>query len=134
MSSRAAMVDAWPLQATLRAVSGDPFSFRLQLRDDQGDLVDVSLWAWAATVTTGKLRLDWEWAADQTGVRFWLRGDDTARLPTGRGWPFDVTGRQPTAGEGVTIVAGQMEVRARVTAPLRNDPDAVPRDEELVPR
>jgi len=120
------VVDAWPVQATLRAVAGDPFSFRVQLRGDDGELVDVQLWEWAATVATGRLRLDFEAAADEGGVRFWLRGDDTARIPAGKPWPFDVTGRQPTAGEGVTVVAGDMHVRQRVTAPLRHDPDLVP--------
>ncbi len=127
------VVDAWPVQATLRAVQGDPFSFRVQLRDPDGEVADVSLWQWAATVTTGRLRIDFEWAADETGVRFWLRGDDTARLTTSRASSFDVTTRQPTAGEGVVVVAGQMWVKSRVTAPLRFDPDTAPR-EELVPR
>lgn len=125
-SSPGRVVDAWPVAATLRAVEGDPFSFRVQIRDPEGELVDVSLWEWAATVTTGFLRLDFERAADDTGVRFWLRGDDTARLPIGKPWPFDVTGRQPSAGEGVTVVAGQMFVKSRVTAPLRSQPDVVP--------
>lgn len=120
------VVDAWPLEATLRAVQGDPFSFRLQVRDDAGELVDVSLWSWAATVTTGRLRLDFASAADDTGVRLWLRGDDTARLTTTKPSPFDVTCRQPSAGEGVTVLAGQMWVKSRVTAPLRSDPELVP--------
>ena len=127
--SQARVVDAWPVSATLRAVAGDPFSFCLQLRDTDGELVDVSLWEWAATVTTGRLRLDFVWSADQEGVRFWLRGDDTARLSTGRPWPFDVTCRQPTAGEGVTVLAGilaEMTLKPRVTAPLRSQPDLVP--------
>jgi hypothetical protein len=125
----AAVVDAWPQQATLRAVAGDPFSFRVQLRDADGQPVDPMLWDWSCTVTTGHLRLDFEWAADDQGVRLWLRGDDVARLPAGRGWPFDVTCRQPAAGEGVTILAGDMFVRPRITAPLRSDPYAVPSDE-----
>ena len=78
------LVDAWPMEATLRVVAGDPFAFRLVLVGDDGQPVDVSLWTWAATVTTGTLRLDFEWAADDTGVRLWLRGDDTARLTAGK--------------------------------------------------
>lgn len=127
------VVDAWPVQATLRAVAGDPFSFRVQLLDGDGDVIDVSLWKWAATVTTGRLRLDFEWAADDTGVRLWLRGDDTARLPAGKSWPFDVACRQDAAGEGVMVVAGQMAIKARVTDPLRSDPETAPREEDLVP-
>lgn len=123
-----AVVDQWPAQATLQAVQGDPFSFRLQLRDADENLIDVSSWAWRATVSTGPLRLDFETEADDTGVRLWLRGDDTARLRAGKRWPFDVTCRQPSAGEGVTVLAGYVSIKQRVTDPLRNYPDEVPRD------
>ena len=128
-----AVVDAWPVEATLRPVAGDPFSFRVVLLGDDGQPVDVSTWLWAATVTTGSLRLDFEWAADDTGARLWLRGDATARLPTGRPLAFDVAVRQPAAGEGVMVLAGQMMVKARVTDQLRDDPDTAPREEDLVP-
>ena len=133
MTSQRALVDAWPMEATLRAVAGDPFSFRVQLLGDDGQPVDVSRWIWAATVTTGRLRLDFEWAADTEGVRLWLRGDDTARLQTGKSWPFDVACRQDPAGEGVMVVAGQMMIKARVTDPLRSDPETAPREEDPVP-
>jgi len=126
------VVDAWPIEATLRAVAGDPFAFRLVLLGDDGQPVDVSLWTFAATATTGALRLDFEWAADDTGVRLWLRGDATGRLAPGRPVAYDVAARQPTAGEGVMVLAGQMEVKARVTDPLRSDPDTGPRTGELV--
>jgi hypothetical protein len=129
-----ATVDAWPLEATLRAVAGDPFAFRLVLLDDDGQPVDVSLWTWAATVVgSSRLRLDFETAADEGGVRLWLRGDDTARLPVGPALDFDVACRQPAGGEGVMVLAGQMFVKARVTDPLRSDPDTAPREEDLVP-
>jgi hypothetical protein len=127
------VVDAWPMEATLRAVAGDPLAFRLVLLGDDGQPVDVSLWTFAATATTGALRLDFEWAADDTGVRLWLRGDDTARLAPGRPVAYDVACRQPASGEGVMVLAGQMEVKARVTDPLRSDPDTGPREGELVP-
>jgi hypothetical protein len=120
-----AVVDAWPMEATLRVVAGDPFAFRVVLLDGDGQAVDVSLWDWAATVTDGRLRLDFEWAADEGGVRLWLRGDDTARLSPGRPVSFDVACRQPAGGEGVMVLAGPMMVKGRVTDPLRN--------EELVP-
>jgi len=129
----AATIDAWPLEATLRFVAGDPFSFRVQLLDSDGQPVDVSTWLWAATVTTGRLRLDFEWAADGQGVRLWLRGDDTARLPTGRPYPYDVACRQVAAGEGVMVLAGNMIGKPRVTDALRSDPDTAPREEDLVP-
>jgi hypothetical protein len=129
-----ALVDAWPMEATLRAVAGDPFAFRLVLLGDDGQAVDVSLWTWAATVTDGTLRLDFEWAADDAGVRLWLRGEDTARLTPGRPLKFDVACRQPAGGEGVMVLAGPMMVKGRVTDPLRSDPGAAPgREEELVP-
>jgi hypothetical protein len=130
--SAPAVVDAWPEEATLRVVAGDPFSYRVELRDDQGQPVDVSTWIWASSLTTGTLRLDWEWAADESGVRLWLRGEETARLTPGRPVSYDVACRQPTAGEGVTVLGGQINVKARVTDPLRSDPDTAPREEERV--
>jgi hypothetical protein len=130
----AATVDAWPQDATLRAVAGDPFAFRLVLLGDDGQPVDVSLWTWAATVVGfNRLRLDFGWQADDTGVRLWLRGDETARLPVSTPLDFDVACRQPAGGEGVTVLAGQMILKPRVTDPLRSDPDAAPREGELVP-
>jgi hypothetical protein len=128
-----AVVDAWPRAATLRVVAGDPFAFRLVLLDGDGHPVDVSLWTWAATATTSRLRLDFESAADDAGVRLWLRGDQTGRLTPGGQVAYDVACRQPAAGEGVMVLAGQMEVMARVTDPLRSDPDTAPREEDLVP-
>ena len=122
---RRAVVDAWPVEATLRAVVGDPFAFRLVLRDIGGGPVNVSLWEWRGTVTTGPIRLDFESSANDTGVRLWLRGDQTARLGRGE-WPFDVTCRQPTAGEGLTVLGGTVAIKARVTDPIRHDPDVVP--------
>jgi hypothetical protein len=127
------VVDAWPMEATLRAVAGDPFAFRLVLLDSDGDPIDVMMWDWAATVTTGRLRLDFGWAADEGGVRLWLRGDDTARLPVGKRCRYDVACRQPAGGEGVMVLAGEMTIKGRVTDPLRNDPETAPREEDLVP-
>lgn len=130
-----AVIDAWPLEVTLRLVRGDPFAFRLRLLDADGDPVDVSAYEWRATVTTGSLSLDFEYAADADSVRLWLRGDDTARLSIARPWPYDVTCRQPTAGEGVTVMRGEVLVASRVTEPLRHDPELAPgREEDLVPR
>jgi hypothetical protein len=127
-TSRAPVVDSWPVEATLRAVVGDPFAFRLVLRGADGDPVDVSLWEWRGTVTTGPIRLDFESLADDTGVRLWLRGDETARLGRGE-WPYDVACRQPSAGEGVTVLRGMMALKPRVSDPIRHDPDVVPAEE-----
>jgi hypothetical protein len=121
------VVDAWPPEATLRVVKGDPFAFRVVLRDEAGEPVDVSVWEWRATVVTGfGLRLDFETAADETGVRLWLRGDDTARISTLTRSRFDVAARQPSAGEGVTVLAGDVLAKARVTDPIRHNPDEIP--------
>jgi hypothetical protein len=119
-------VNLQPVRARLLAVVGDPFEFRVILRDPDGDPIDVTLWDFRATVSTGRVRIDFEWAADDTGVSFWMRGDDTARLPQDREFPFDVAARQPTAGEGSTVLSGEMVAARRVTDPLRNDPELVP--------
>lgn len=128
----AQVVDLLPQRARLLAYAGDPFSFRIEVVDEDGDpSVDVSGWEWRATVTTGNQRLDFECEGDETGVDVWMRGEDTARLPTsGREFPFDVTGRQPAAGEGTTVLRGEMTATRRVTIPLRSDPEAEPADAE----
>jgi hypothetical protein len=131
-----AEVGEWPAEAVLRIVKGDPVSFRVAILDAAGDPLDVSAWRFAGTLLDGaRLRLDFEWAADDTGVNVWLRGDSTARLTTLRPGRFDLSCMQPAAGEGVTILAGQVMVKPRVTDPLRSDPGLTPgRDEELVHR
>lgn len=115
------VVDLQPRTATLLAYRGDPFDFHLRLTDADGQPVDVTGWDWRATVITGTRRIDFEWAAEGDGVRLWMRGDDTARLPANerRGFPYDVTTRQPDAGEGRTVLRGRMMVAQRVTDPLR---------------
>jgi hypothetical protein len=133
LGSTGQVIDAWPQEATLRVVRGDPFSFRVVLRGDDGQPVDVSAWEWAATLTTGTLRLDFEWSADDAGVRLWLRGDDTERLSAGRPVTYDVACRQPASGEGVMVLSGEVKVKDRVTDPMRSDPDTAPREGELVP-
>lgn len=134
MACSVAEVDTWPAEAVLRMVKGDPFAFRLRVLDEAGDPVDVSAWRFAGTVASDRLRLNFEWAADDTGVDLWLRGEATERLTSLRAGRFDVSAMQPSAGEGVTILAGLVEVKPRVGAPLRNDPDIVPgREEEAIP-
>jgi hypothetical protein len=127
------VVDLRPTRAQLLGVAGDPFAFRLTLRDPDGDPIDVALWDWRATVTTGPVRLDFEWAADDSGVSLWMRGDDTARIPTGREFPYDVACRQPTAGEGMTVLSGEVFMLRRTTDALRSDPDLIPAEAEPVP-
>lgn len=128
------VVDARPARATLYVTGGDPFTFRLVLRGEDGELADVSGWEWAGSVTTGRLTLPFEFGPDDTGVWIGLRGDVTAQLPAGRAFPFDIACRQPTAGEGVTVLAGELTASPRVTPPLRDDPEARPgREDDLVP-
>jgi hypothetical protein len=127
------LIDAWPAEATLRIVKGDPFAFLVQLRDDDGDVVDTELWEWAGTVASDRLRLDFETAPGPDGCRLFLRGEATARLSALRPGRFDVACRQPAAGEGVMVLRGTVLVQARVTDPLRSDPDTGPREGELVP-
>jgi hypothetical protein len=122
------VIDLRPAAARLLGVAGDPFAFRLILRDPDGGPVDVTLWDWRATVDTGRVRLDFEWAADDQGVSLWMRGDDTARIPTRGEFPYDVATRQPAAGEGQTVLSGLMSVERRTTDPLRSDPDLIPAD------
>jgi hypothetical protein len=130
----AAEVSAWPAEAVLRIVRGDPFAFRIVLRSAGGDPVDVSAWQFTGTVASDRARLDFEWQADEGGVNLWLRGDDTERLSTLRAGRFDVSAMQPAAGEGTVILAGLAKVKARVGAPMRNDPDVVPgREQEAIP-
>jgi hypothetical protein len=127
------VIDLRPLTARLLGKAGDLFGFRLILRDSVGDPVDVTLWDWRATVDLGRVRLDFEWAADAGGVSLWMRGDDTARIPERRDFPFDVACRQPTAGEGVTVLSGVMVMERRTTDPLRSDPGLTPAEAEPVP-
>lgn len=122
------VVDLRPATARLLGVQGDPFAFRLVVRDLDGDPVDVTLWDWRGTVSTGRVRLNFEWAADAGGVSLWMRGDDTARLPARGEFPFSVACRQPTAGEGQTILSGHMSVTSVTADPLRSDPDLIPAD------
>jgi hypothetical protein len=129
-----AVVDLQPQEVALLGIVGDPFSFHVRLLDDNDDPVDVSLWDWRATVTTGSERLDFDARPEGDGLVLGMRGDTTIRIPSNREFPFDLTGRPPSAGEGVMVLRGQMTMGPRVTEPLRSDPDAAPQDEDLVPR
>lgn len=122
------VIDLRPARARLLGVTGDPLGFRLYLKDEDGAVVDVSAWDWAATITTGRARLAFECYPDAAGVSLFMRGDDTARIPPRAEFPFDVAARQPTAGEGQLVLSGQVVLEARVTDPLRSDPDLAPAD------
>lgn len=130
-----AVIDSWPATATLRAVQGDPFAYRLLVLDEDDNPVDTSQWEWRSTVASSSIRLDFEIRPDDEGVWLWLRGDDTARLGTMVPYQFDVACRQPEAGEGMTVLRGMMFIQSRTTDVLRSDPDLRPgREEDLVPK
>jgi hypothetical protein len=116
------VVNLQPSQAKLLAYQGDPFDFTIVLRSD-GVEVDATDWEWRATIEAGPMgRIDFEIEAEPHGARLWLRGDVTARLPR-KDLAFDVTTRQPEAGEGVTVLHGRIQTQARVTEPLRGGVD-----------
>lgn len=114
-----------PDEALLLMYSGDPFDFAVQLSID-GAPADVSQWTWRASIETGRGRLDFEWEPEPDGVRLWLRGEETGRLAIDTALPFDVTGRDPDAGEGRTVLRGHVKVTARVTEPFRVGAEPVP--------
>lgn len=118
-------IDLRPRQARLLAYAGDPFDFHIRLTLADGGDVDVADWEWRATVQTGYAGIDFEWEAEPSGVHLWLRGEVTARIGS-RDYPYDVTGRHPQAGEGVTVLRGVFNAARRITVPLRSDPDLVP--------
>lgn len=122
----APVIDLEPARVRVLFRCGDPLAFRVLVLDDEGDLVDVSLWSFRGTVDTGRERLDFTLMPDEGGVTVWMSGDDTIRIPDGKPYPFDVSGMQAAAGEGVTLVGGDMQGSRRVSTPLRSDPDAVP--------
>jgi hypothetical protein len=109
-------VDQIPPSWRFKAYQGDPFDFQLMLRLD-GQPADVDGWNWAAQVNTGDDIIDWECTPLPNGVALYLRSIDTARLPF-RYVRFDVVGRNPLAGEGRTVLRGDIIAAARVTPPL----------------
>ena len=125
-SMAAPVLDLQPARVRVLFYCCDPVPVRVRVLDELGDTVDVSDWEWRAVLTTGRERFDLETYPDEGGVTCYLRGDESARIPDGQEFPFDVAGRQPTAGEGITVLSGVMLGGRRTGAPLRSDPDAVP--------
>jgi hypothetical protein len=120
----AAEVSRLPAEARLLAYAGDPFEFGIHVRDSGGEEIDTTSWDWRGTVETGRARIDFTITPGPDGVAIRMGGDDTARLPHGKDFPYDVSTRPPGAPEGHTVLSGQMTAAARVTAPLRADPAA----------
>jgi hypothetical protein len=110
-------VDLVPVAWTFRAYQGDPFDVRIVLTI-AGQPVDTTSWTWAADIDSGAGALvSFECFAQPDGVQLYLRGPETARLPS-RKCRFDVVGRNPDAGEGRTVLRGSIIASARVTPPL----------------
>ena len=120
MSVRIADVDLTPPLWSFRAYQGDPFDFAIAL-DVDGEPADVDGWQWAAIIRLrGGDVVAWECTGTPNGVELYLRGGDTMRL-TSAASRFDVAGRDPLAGEGRTVLRGQIAATARVTPPLRRE-------------
>ena len=116
---RAGQVDLTPPAWRFRAYQGDPFDFAITVLVD-GQPAEVGTWTWAAHIRIGSDMLAWECTGQPHGVALYLRGADTLRLPA-HPCPFDVTGRDPLAGEGRTVLRGSILALARITPPLRRD-------------
>lgn len=127
------VIDLVPPSASLRAYAGDPFTFRLEVSYADGSPADVTDWEWRSAIRLEDRRLPFEHRPGVGGVDFWLRGDDTLLPRPGQGYPFDITGRHPDAGEGVTVLRGDFMTTVRVTVPIRNDPDLVPATPDVEP-
>lgn len=117
----ATLIDVRPPEVTWYMYEGDPQDLRIHLRMPDGSPADVRGWAWSANIGT-KPPLPFECHPEDDGVTLYLRGSDMTQL--GHRWaPFDVTGRDPAAGEGRTVLRGAVNVTARVTPMLT---EAVP--------
>lgn len=111
-------VDQTPPRVSLRAYSGDPFDLRIVLTVDGVAPPDLRGWVWSALIRADGQEIYFETTAETDGVTLYLRGEDTLKLST-RYASFDVTGRDPEAGEGRTILRGGILAMPRITPPLR---------------
>ena len=112
-------IDLRPVSVVCRGYQGDPFDWSVALQADDGSPADVESWSWQAWIDTGDgVVIPWICTPEPDGVGLYLRGQDTLRLPVTKHCAFDVTGRDPEAGEGRTIVSGHIIVAPRVTPPL----------------
>ena len=109
------VIDVRPASCEWLTYEGTPATLRVHLELDDGSPADVDGWAWQAWVGT-RPPTALECYGETDGVSLYLRGADSVGLP-GRSWRFDVVGRDPAAGEGYTVLEGQLTVRSRVTVP-----------------
>lgn len=110
-------IDQRPEEATWRVYAGDPVNLRVHVVKADGSPAPVEGWVWAAWAGTSP-PTPFECYAEDDGVTLYLRGSDSDLL-VGAWWPFDVTGRDPAAGEGTTVLRGQVCASPRVTPALR---------------
>jgi hypothetical protein len=116
--ARAEVIDLRPTPVLCRGYQGDPFDWSIDLTVN-GQPADLDGWSWEAWIDLdGGLVVPWICTPEPHGVALYLRGADTARLPASY-CPFDVTGRDPDAGEGRTFVRGSILCGERITPPLR---------------
>lgn len=98
---------------------GDPLDLRIRLTVEGELPADVIGWAWSARINTSP-PTDFECYPEDDGVTLYLRSEDSMNLIPGKwGYSFDVVGRDPLAGEGVTVLRGKITATRRVTRPLR---------------
>jgi hypothetical protein len=109
-------VDVRPLLVTLRLYEGNPTSVRVFVDMPDGSPADVADWVWAAWISTTP-PTPFECFSHDDGVTIYLRGEDSMGLP-GQWWRFDVSGRDPGAGESQAVVRGELAVTPRVTQRL----------------
>jgi hypothetical protein len=127
-----ATVDHTPLQVVCRGYQGDPFDWGIVLTLEDGTPADLADWTWQAWIDLGQgLVVPWICTPEAHGVALYLRGQDTIRVPN-RYCPFDVTGRDPEAGEGRTVAAGYLTCAPRITPPLRAHQEVSVAPHELV--
>jgi hypothetical protein len=108
--------DVRPQYVRWRIYAGDPAELRLHLTMPDGSPADVDGWAWAGAVGTSPPTA-FECYPEPDGLVAYLRGEDTTDL-VDQYWPFDITGRDPAAGEGRTVLRGHVNATPRVTRPL----------------
>jgi hypothetical protein len=117
-----AQIDVRPVEVTWRIYQGDPQDLRVHLLLPDGSPAEVGGWAWSAWIGTTP-RTAFECYPEDDGVTLYLRGEETYGL-IGRQWPFDVTCRDPAAGEGRTVVRGTIMATPRVTEAQRASVEA----------
>jgi hypothetical protein len=109
-------VDVRPESAALLIYEGDPAGFAIHLELADGSPADVAGWEWRAWISTSP-PTPFECYGEADGVTIYLPGRDSRGL-SGRTWRFDVAGREPSAGEGITVLSGTVTATRRVTDPL----------------